>query len=717
MSFSFGLSPLLLLACVLVAAGLSYWSYRQTVPPLQGWRRWLPMALRFVALTTILFLLFEPVLRNVTTRERSPVLALLVDDTQSLRVTGTDTTAGAAAETVRRVVSSARDVNGEVRLYAFSQTARPIDGDRPLDSLRYDGARTNLAAALQAVRDDLQDANLGSVALLSDGQYNAGRNPLYVAERYPVPIHTVTLGDTTGQRDVQIRRIATNDIAYVDSELPVRVALRSDQAGGESVTVRLTVDGQTQDAQEVELPSGTAELPVNLTYTPPEAGLKRLQVSVTEIDGEATVRNNTAAQSVRVLESKRRVLLLAGAPSPDVAAARRILQRDADTELTVRVAMQNGEYLGGALPEDLSEFDALVLAGYPSRAVSDADVRRVVTVIDDGRPVLFLLQKQTDLARLSSSLGDALPVVIDQRRSSTIEAQFNPVEARLGHPVYQIDEGEPLPWRRLPPLSYNESRWTPTPDARVLATLRVRDVAIDDPAMVVRRRAGQRSAAVLLWGTWRWANVPEDLAEARSLWPGLLSNLVRWVSAREDTRPVRVEPVEETFAGGEPVEFTGQVFDESMTPVEDAAVDVQITAPDGTQYPHSMEPTGNGQYVLDVGTLPQGTYSYRAEAQRDGTTLGSDQGRFSVGSLSVEYRETRADAPLMQQIATRSGGRVLPADSVAALSSLVASNPGFAPVSIQEERETELWRWAWFLVLILACLAAEWVLRKRFGLV
>jgi hypothetical protein len=437
---------------------------------------------------------------------------------------------------------------------------------------------------------------------------------------------------------------------------------------------------------------------------------------VTPLNGEATDRNNSARRSIRVLESKRRVFLLAGAPSPDVGALRRVLERDADTDLTVRVTRQDGRYYGGAFPEDFEDVDVLVLVGFPGPATRDADIDRVATALNQDLPVVFFMQPNTDLGRLSS-LTDALPVAVDQPRSSSIEALISPTERALQHPIMQVENADDAPWDQLPPLQYNESRWKTSPDARTLAMLTVRGLSIDDPALVIRRRAGQRSAALLAHGTWRWTNLPDDLVAARDVWPGVVSNLVRWVAAREDDRPVRVDPVQDVFAGGERVEMTGQVYDESLEPVSDATVNVTVKAEDGTEYDLSMEPRGNGQYRLDAGVLPEGSYAFEAIGRRNGSTLGTDQGRFSVGELSVEYRETRADAALLRQLAERSGGQAFMAASIDEVSRAVQQTPEFQPSTFETEREFELWRLWGFLALILSCLAGEWTLRKRFGLV
>jgi hypothetical protein len=732
MSFSLALSPWLLALGLAVALALAVGAYRRTVPPLGRGLRLTLGTLRFLALALVLFLLFEPVARQLSTLERPPVLAVLLDTSQSLRVTTSGdagdadaaTAVADSAEAVTRARAAVAEAlaqlrasgfDGEARFFAFDQTLRPLADAAALDTLAFDGPRTDLAGALDALRQTLQNDNLQGVALVTDGQYNAGRNPLYVAERYPVPLFPIAVGDTARRRDVQVRRVTTNEVAYVGTELPVRVGLRGESVAGETVSVALMQDGQTLARERVTLPEGTAEVPVDLTFAPESAGLRQLTVAVSRLDGEATYRNNAQTLTVRVLDRKRRVLLLGAAPSPSFASTRRLLSADRNTEVTARLPRRDGRFYGGAFPDTLAAFDALMLAGFPSADAPAAVVERVAEAAAE-KPLVVLLDRQTDLRRLADAFGDRLPAQPERIRPGYGEALFVRTAAGERHPVFDIDGADDRAWRQLPPLLVSQSRWTPTPDATVLATVEVRGVALDDPALVVRRRSGQRSAMLLGTGTWRWANLPEGLAPAEPLWPGLLTNLLQWVTAPTDDRPVRVTPTKPSFAGSETVSFTGQVYDESLNPIPDAAVDVTVTAPDGTTYPFGMEAVGSGRYTLDVGTLPEGTYRYAATAARDGTTLGTDRGQFSVGALTLEFQETRADLTLLRQLAQRSGGAVYQPEGAGDLPVRLASSETFRPVVVEQERTTELWRRIGFLVAILVLLAAEWAVRKRFGL-
>ncbi|PQJ34142.1 hypothetical protein BSZ35_05575 [Salinibacter sp. 10B] len=719
MAFSFGYSPWLLVLSLLIAGGLTYWSYRSTVPALSaGWRGLLG-SLRFFALALICFLLLEPVVRQLSETEQPPVLAVLVDNSQSMRVVSgedTDTSADAVRDRLRSALAPLRDdLPGTARYFGFDRSLRSLP-DASLDSLTLRGRRSDLGAALQSIPEELEGENLRGVALISDGQYNSGQNPARVADRFSVPVHTITVGDTTRRRDLQVRRAATNDIAYVDTEVPVQVTLGVEDLGGALTTVSLQNDGSVLDTAEVSLPSGTAERTVSLSFQPQSPGLKQLTVRASAVEGETTTQNNVRTVSLRVLDNKRQVLLLGAAPSPNYTALRRVLAQDANTSVTARVPRMDGSFYGGSLPDSLTSFDVIVCAGFPSSVVSDNDVQRIADVMNDGTPSLFVLDRQTDVGAWQKHFSSLLPVLPNGASLQFAEAAFTPLESQQTHPVFQVDGTDVSLFRRLPPLSIPATAWTPTPDAQVLAAAARPSLSQRVPVLVVRRRAGQRTAALLGTGTWRWATLPADLETAAPLWPGIVSNLLRWVATQSDDRQVRVQPVSSTFEGDQPVEFTGQVYDGSMTPVSKAQVSVTITDSSGTDYPHSMEPVGNGRYSLRVGSLPEGTYRYSAQAQLDQNTLGQDRGQFSVGALRLEYQQTRANPVLMRQIATRSGGNAYTAETASALPSDLAASTDFTSNIVTSTTEAELWRTSLFLAVILVLLAAEWTLRKRFGL-
>ena len=75
-------------------------------------------------------------------------------------------------------------------------------------------------------------------------------------------------------------------------------------------------------------------------------------------------------------------------------------------------------------------------------------------------------------------------------------------------------------------------------------------------------------------------------------------------------------------------------------------------------------------------------------------------------------RDTRADVPLLAQIAETTGGLVVEPTALAEVISLADLSPRMT----QQTERRALWdRWM-TLGIVFGCLCAEWILRKRVGL-
>ncbi len=714
MQLSFGVTPVALILAAIGAAATTYWMYRRTTPSLSGPFRFGLVTLRFVSVFLILFLLCEPILARISRNVVPPILAILVDTSESMVSSAND--GGGLAEEVRRLLSPIADGvgDGQTRLFGFDTNVRDLGA---IDSVRLAGQRTDISAALEQLEDRFTPSdNLGAVLLVSDGRYTAGRNPLHVAERFRVPIYTVVVGDSTEQKDIRIGRVTSNEITYAGLDLPVRVGVVGKGYEGERVSVALTSGGNRIDNKMLVIAPDGAEASVELAYPQIAAGLQQLEVSVSPLEGESTTRNNRQRLTVRVLDSKRKILLLGAAPDPDLAAVRHILSGDENNELTVRTQKAPGSFYDGDWPT-LSEFDVIILAGYPGRTADRRQLQQLVATIDEGKPVIFLISRQTEIGLFGRELGSRLGVSPEVVRRGFFESTLVPAPAASRHPVME-GLADPSAWRRLPPLVHNESRWIVSPEARTLATIQVRGVSLDDPALVVRRSATRRSAAVLMAGSWRLANLPEDLETLAHYWPTLLGNLVKWTSAVEDDRPVKVSVVTEEFAGGEPVRFVGQVYDESLNPVNDADIELSVISPDGEEFRHVMSPLGNGRYTLELDSPGEGVYGYTAVASQEGAELGRDTGGFAVGNLTLEFRNPTSDPDLMRQVAIRSGGAAATpnASAMNRVSELISESASYQSRSIVHRSEAELWRQPVFLIIVIVLLTVEWTLRKRAGL-
>lgn len=715
MDLTFGLSPWLLILAALLAAAVAFWSYRTTIPHLDLPRRVALGALRFLSLFVVLFLIFEPIFQQSRTTTQDPVVAVLVDQSESMLLA--DSLLVSSGPSSEDVVNSLDEATSQMDVRAFGFGSR-LNAVGSLDSLSFGLDRTDIAGALSEAMTTLADQPLAAVVLASDGLYNTGANPLHTAERFPVPIFTVAHGDSSARRDVRIEGVITNELTYSGLEVPVLVRVRNDGYAPAPFQVTLLENGAILSTASGTLPPPGAEASVELTFEAGDAGRRDLNVVITRFQEEATYRNNESRFEVRVLDQKKNILLLAGGPSPDVAALSRIISRDDTATLTTRTQKPDGSWHEGDYPSSFEETDLVITIGFPGSATTPAEAQALADAVSKGVPLFYIHDRSSNPSRLQQSLAPLLPAAISTPRSSFIPGTIDQTPAAASHAVFDIDDRrDGSRWRRLPPLSLSESVWEAAAGATVLATSQIRGVPLPDPVLVVMRRGLVKSAALTAHGFWRWQIVPEDLEADAIRFGQVIDNLIQWLYAADDDRLVRVEPTESSFAEGDPVVLRGEVYDEALRPVSDASLSVQLTSEQGQVFPYEMQPRGNGRYALDMGVLPAGTYEYAATAGLDETELGTDTGTVSIGRRTVEFRQTQADFDLMRQIASRSGGSMHAVADMDGLAEAIRSSSSFQPVSQTSIEQIRLWQRYPFLIVILVLLSTEWFFRKRWGMV
>lgn len=699
---TFLFSPLIALVGALVGGALAWWSYWRTAPPLAAGPRAALTLMRTLTFALLAFLLAGPILRRVASTPRPATVAVVLDRSASMALHAGTATLPARLDAFAATLKRDDGADLGVARFAFDRTARSVNR---FDSAvaRFDGPRTDVARALDAPATRLAGRNLQGVVLVTDGRVTAGRSPLAVAERLGVPVFVVAVGDTLRRRDVAVSAVVANRRVLPGAPQPVEVRVRAVGASpGETATVTLRLNGAVVGTQTVTLPDGDGEVPVAFDYTPPASGAVRLDATVTPISGEATPANNTRSTTADVQTARRRVLLLAAAPDPDVAAFRAALDADAALDVTVRVQRAPGQFYDGPAP-DPADFDVAVLLGVPGPATDDALLARMAAQPRLG--LVVVAGTLTDYGRLAATLGPLLPASVSAGGEREVRVRVR--DGATAHPALTgVASLDVLP--SLPALRLATSGPSLSPAARVLL-----EGTGGEPVVVAERRGRRRAVFVAASAWWRWRQLPEAQASLGTVFPSLVS---RWVAfAASDAAPdVQIQSTDTVFGDGEPVTFDAQLVGDEGAGVEDATVEVAISGP--VTRTLAMRPIGAGRYALDAGALPPGTYRYTGRATRGGAVLGTDGGTFSVGSTPAETADPSADLPLLRALADATGGALLRPSDLDSLRRRLETSPAFAPSIVAGETEASLFdRWPFFAVL-LVLLTAEWALRKRAGM-
>jgi hypothetical protein len=699
------------------SVAFSLYVYRFTIPPVSSPLRYGLVALRSSGLFVLFLLLGEPILSLIVRSVNPPVVAVLVDNSRSMAIRDRS---GQREEMLRSILRSADwqrlGEKGRVVYLLFDERIRAV-ASNPADSLTLNGEMTDIAGAMKDAKRMEESANLQAVVLLSDGNSTIGANPLYEAEALGVPVFALGIGDTNEQKDILVRKVLTNEIAYIGTKVPVNVTVHSTGYAGAQIRVSLSDGNETIDEKSLILLGGTRDYVVPLTLMPKKEGIGKFVVSVSRLPDELTAQNNRMSFFTKILRSKLRVVLLAGAPSEDAAFIRRLLADDKNMDAAICIEKKDGQFYETPLTSrTVSEADCLLLIGFPTARSSSQALRLISNVLEAGKPLLLVLSRTSDFTKLQT-LEPFLPFGVRNVSGNELQVFASIPSDQSINPILRVGEREKTDevWSQLPPIFQLQGSFRPKPESEILATARLQAIPLDNPLIVSRNIGGKKALAVLGYGLWRWQMMSDAGSIVSRVPASFLSNAIRWLTTREDMRKVRVGPSKEYFTSQEPIEFVAQIYDENYEPIDNARVEVRAERR-GEASLITLDALGNGQYQGTVDRLPEGEYAYEGKAMLDGKELGSDKGTFSVGGLQAEYLETRMNRQLLEQIAEHTSGRYYSPDNFGTLTKDINSLPNFKSKELTAATEYELWNSRWMLALALSLFAVEWFVRKRIGM-
>lgn len=714
-----------LIAC---AAALSAWTYKTTIPPVSRARKIVLIALRSISLALILLLLAEPLVRLTRTSTRRVVVALVADN--SLSMTLTDR-AGSREARLREIVTDRawNDIAPDVVIEHY-QIAPELEAIQP-ESLSLRGASTDIASALARIVNR-QDDVPALVVLASDGNYNAGANPLSQAERSSIPIFTIGIGDSLEQKDVSVAKLTSNSIAYMESTVPVDAFIKLagyDTHSGVPLKLSLYEDNRLLEERTLQATGASSsqgealEYAVRFSYTPKSEGLKKLTVRVGALPEEATTKNNSRSFVVKVLKNKLRTVVVAGAPGPDAAAVMQTLESDKNSEPSIFYQTPDGRLRGerttASFSQAASTADCLVLVGFPTAYSTQQNLSTVLTTVDSKQiPLFFISGRTIDLGKLRQ-LERLLPFTVSGARIDEQQVVASiPLQQQSNVLVSPDGAAHASTWEKLPPIYSTLGVYKAKPEATVLATMKMQGVPLSVPLIVSRNIGAQKSIAILGYGIGRWKLLAGASTETEAFFASWLSTATRWLAVREEDKRLRVEPEKDLFSQGEPVAFTGQAYSETLEPLDEADIRLEAVEQSTQQrFETLLHSIGDGRYESSLSGLPEGEYVYTATAKVNLQPIGTVHGRFSVGEQSLEFSETKLNTTLLRQISALSGGSYEDGSRYHALLERLKTHPALKPESKATVRELDMWNAPLLFFVIILCAGAEWFIRKRSGMV
>jgi hypothetical protein len=411
-----------------------------------GWTgaaRWALGGLRALAFALVLFLLNRPVVALGQVRVEPSTLAVLIDDSSSMRVPDVgpataplsrlgavqDLFAAHGGELLRTLA-----MTHDLRVYRFDRDAQPVadmatppaGSTAPADAtvattaalkaiarLTPDGDSTQVLPSILTVLQDLRARHVAGVVLLTDGRDTPARDiggGLDALRDFGVKVFPVAVGSDQQPRNIQVQGMQVDDVAFRGDVVNVRATVRATGYEPNHAVRVVLKDGKTGaplpdvDGHPAERTIHVADdrpVVVELQWKTADTGARDVAVEAVPQPGEIDPSDNRRDAAVSVVDAKVNVLLVDGYPRWEYRYLRNALLRDKTMAVSCLLASSGPGFLPdgnkplpsasanlpGHFPttiEQLMEYDVLILGDVDPQYFSDAQLQLINEFVSRG---------------------------------------------------------------------------------------------------------------------------------------------------------------------------------------------------------------------------------------------------------------------------------------------------------------------------------------------
>jgi hypothetical protein len=458
-------------------------------------------------------------------------------------------------------------------------------------------------------------------------------------------------------------------------------------------------------AQSVSLTPAGTDLAFLLRIDQP--GQHKISVGLPGITG--------AERWINVINRPLHVALEAREPKWDWRIARRNMEQNAAFTLRADTFADRPIPI---TPQEILQQDAIVLFDAQRQSLSASQLKSVEEWVRQRRGLLIVvgaMSHDTDSPAQSSIFRELLPMSIAPPDSNALSEKSEPA-ASSGWQVWPGSQSRssviPAPpaqalgspfadWQSVPAVF----RYCPAEPLKPAAEPLLIE---SNSKSVVAAEKPLGAGHVIFIGLdelWRWrASSPQT---ADSFWPSLLRHFTPPPYAMTDGRLSLDAPA--SIVSKRPFDVRLKYVDASGSPTS-APVTVAVTRQQVQVSQETPKPATNGEWSANFAGLPPGDYQIQAIADDSKERHSLVLPLRVLPEFKNEYQNAAAGRDTLTRLTETSRGRLLQLDQARQLPGLLDQTALTPTVAVS------LWDSGYLFAFVVACLCAEWALRKRIGL-
>lgn len=745
-------AAMVLFAVALVLVLLTLWTYlgsRKSSPR----RVLIVLGLRLLALAVAVLLMLRPSIAKEETSLVDPSrLFFVVDASKSMTITD-EFNSASRWQRVQEILASDR-VQAALRKLADEKRVELTvfhgsdDLRRSNQPVGPDGKSTNVGRWLDELRREAGgDVPLQSIFVFSDGvdTGDPARTLQKASEfrgRWPIVSFGVGQPTTTGQdKDVALAEIFIEPTPILaKGKFKAKVIAQAPGFDNALADFSLWIEDRVSKtprkiASRTERLNASDNTIVLEADAPDTDGEVKITVKAAPLAGETSLLNNEISTYAHVSKEGVRILWVEGRKRAfeGVFAIRHALARDPRFHV---VYVERGQASDGD-PDpyrfDQTAYDVVVIGDVSASRFGKLDVFHKIRdrVQNKGMGLVMLGGAETfaNSDWQMSAIADLFPVRFDQPGQIEGRVRVAPTPEGLQYILRLADDpaSNQRIWdRTLPPLEGMTRPGTPDPRAAVFA------VADGSKTPVLAGIVRGKGRALTFAGdtTWQaWRRTPEAVAAYERFW----KQMMLWAAQQEESQgAVFVQLDERRVERPKPIAF--RVGFRGID-VPNSRFTARIIGPRGEEYPIPVGVDPRGQWTPPAA----GEYTFMVEG-KGMTPLGKpvegrDIARFVVIETDRELLRPAADHDFLERLSQASDGAFQRADERSVAAALEQLHAREAPPQTRvshwpdwrrmppsgnlRDQLVTLWNSTALAALLvyIACLCAEWYLRRRWGMV
>lgn len=581
---------------------------------LYAWRGGKASLARILGLCVLLIGLAGPQWIREGREPASDIVTVLVDQSDSLRLSGRLAAAKRAGEALADQLRADPSLDVRVSEIEADENGTPLIG--PLE---------------RAIADIAPERN-GGVILISDGQISdPPERPRSLSAAGP--IHALIVGDPA-RGDRRLKLLSSPGFAILGEPMRIEAVLE-DPIPNRAAQIIVSIDGAP--AQRLNVRTGT---PFTIAAQLAKRGANLVTIEAQAGPQEISLANNRAAFQVTGVRDRLRVLLITGEPYAGARVWRNLLKSDPSVDLVHFTILRPIEKYDPtpldelaliAFPhrelfeEKLDQFDLIIFDRYRRRGILEYSYFENIARRVEAGGALLVVAGPYDAGLDSLSRTPLAAILPAQPRYGIKEAPFRPTISPIGarHPVLR-GLPDPQHWGRWDRLILSSAGG----GATILT-------GNGDPLLVLDRAGKGRVAQFWSDQIWYWARGHDGGGPHADL----LRRLAHWLMQEPELEEERLT-----------LRASADGLIAQRATLSDGPERVEIRGPDGTNASVAMKSVHPGLWEGMAPLTAPGIYEARS---------GPHRAFAAIGPLNPkEAARLEASDALLRPVSQQSGGGV-----------------------------------------------------------